>query len=450
MGTCADASGYAGVPTGRTWGQRAYRRGAGGERWRNRPERDWVWRSAQPLMRQSHARRRRIGCAHTWATWTALTLRRASSPATERWPCDDPEREYPSWCPCLLYDDLPAARVLAGRDRCGFRRDPPASTLPDELDRSHRARGATACQCVLLGRQGRPVRRARSSLDRRSSSTTCRGRRVEPRRGGRTSRSWTRGGTARGGCFRAVLADPERPAAGWSTQPPSVRHLTRRRLVTARSLGPRCRAEIAASAPAATSSRSHSSISRLRRGAPRSTKLRWAATYSCLPGVSMRTGSKPSPLSRTATRACRARGCPTPARAVGHQLRRDQGREPESCACRGPSRRAGTPAARNASRSSRPGLESVQRWRRVREERNASKCEQRDPVRLDDRVGAGRPQPQRPVGAGSRPALAGAPSPTRAARSSPGSAYAPPSRPAAAGSTRPAARWEREVVRRDG
>ena len=146
--------------------------------------------------------------------------------------------------------------------------------------------------------------------------------------------------------------------------------------------------------------------------------------YSCLPStVSIRIGSTPRSESRTAPPACRPADVAGELEAVGHQLRADERRElvrplvEVHRACRQPG--CSLPAGRR-----RAGCSVLSGRAVVGEEAERVEVGARDPVRLDDVVGAGRPEPQRTSACRTSSAEAGRPSPTRAGRSSRSSAGA--------------------------
>ena len=169
--------------------------------------------------------------------------------------------------------------------------------------------------------------------------------------------------------------------------------------------------------PPVASSRSHSSMSRCRSGAPRSANARCAAAYSCLPSaVSTRTGRRSPSAVKVVRRRAHVEHADVPGQleAVGHQLRRHHRGEPEGVLVE---IHPGVQARRLLERRPvvAPRLQHVERPRRLGEE------PERVEVRAGDPVAPRRPRRSRtPRGAAARTraarrrSRAGRPSPTRA------------------------------------
>ena len=219
----------------------------------------------------------------------------------------DPSRGYPSWSPPAVR--RPAGRRrLAGRDaRVPGDRRPPSptggpGTSSSSATGSCAARGAAASSRALRhhpGVRGRRRRRLRPACGRRRACSTA----AEP--------PWA--------CCRR-FSPTRRASAG--CHEPRPRHRPGRTGTAPSRADAGCPPTAAARTPRPAAA---------RRGAPRSAKARWAATYSCLPaGVSMR-HRREAEVGEVVRRGAHVElaDVPRELEAVGHQLRGDQRGEPE-------------------------------------------------------------------------------------------------------------------------
>ena len=190
------------------------------------------------------------------------------------------------------------------------------------------------------------------------------------------------------------------------------------------------------------SSRAHSSTSRCRSGAPRSAKRALRRDVLLLALGRLDPHRLEAEVAQVVGRRPHVEhpDLAGQVEAVRDELRRHERRQPEGVLVEV---HAGVQAGRLLERRAvvAAGPQLVERPRRRGEEPVGVEVRAADPVRLDHRVGAVAARGAAASRAGSRPA--GAPSPTRAARSTPAAAPAPPWPRAARGSPRPAAAGRR-------